>query len=1494
MRKSIKKKLWEFLVITITVMAAMALSLFATLRDPFVQTFVARVGAAYLSEMLDTRISLKGFYLNTDLSLNLKGLIVHDRNDAVLLRADVLTVQPASYDLTKKLHLKSVDLEGVEVQLIRYLGVEAFNYAFLMNAFNSSAQKDSSASTHYPVYIEKFSLDNGSFAFINENADSAVAEGMDYASIRTTDIFLKLSKIVIDNKGFAANIQKLQAREQSGIELKKLQTDVLISQDGLFAQDLIIETNSSALRLDLFFGFDAVDALSDFVNAVDLKVDFKPSKLQMAEIGYFAPIMFQMPNLISFSGKFEGTISDFMASDFSFSYGEHTTFAGNVGMKGLPDFFDTDMQIRVKRLTTNLKDILAFRIPIEGGRIPISDHFPDPGLVELNGVFEGRHNDFLARSGLRSGIGSAQTDLIVRTNPKNGEVMYRGGLKTKGLHLGKLIGQERYLGKLSMDVRLDGEGLTIKTAKANISGKIESIDLLTNTFKDIFIKGDLSGERFNGMFNIDDSKLQFDFEGLADFTNGEPVFDFNSTLHHADLFELGLLKSDSVMHFGTTFKAAFTGLDLGSFLGKIELSDTRYEDSRGNYEMDQLILIAEDDPLLNRKLFLTTDFLNLELGGTFNFDKVAADFKAYLLHYLAFEDHDKDEVFPDHQDFYFNLKLKDTQILSDLFAPAIKISEGASFSGAFTNRHQLLNATFQTEWIDISGIKLISPYMFVQSNLESAQLRLDMKRLSFYEGNENDSSSFGMESPVVAFNLHQDSVLFDLFWDNGLSKPRNKGLLKGFYHHFEEQKAELKITHADIIINDSLLSLKQQNKIHFSKDYIKLDHFDFQLGKSSLSLEGNVPLSANDSLLIVFGEWDLSSFDVITRGWNFDLDGVIDGDLILSNLRESPSFASNLHISDLFFNREKLGEARILSTWSNEDASIYLNTQIINTGNVSASRMLNLRGFYYPTKSADNLSLDLTLDNFRLKLLNQFMVGTVSKLEGLATGDFKIGGKLNEPSISGDLHLQRTSFRIDYLNVSYSLQHEFKIEPDKILIKDLQLLDTLGNIGIVNGLVSNRHLRDFSFDINIRPERLIALNTGPQQNELFYGSAIVTGEVQIKGPLNQIEMGIRAISQRGTSIVIPLNTIGSIGTNDYIRFVELFNSLNITEEASSPRVLVDNGFSINLETVVTPDAAVQIFMPYNMGSLEARGAGNLSMAVNASGDFALNGDYVVQNGQFNFSFENLIKKRFDLLDGGRISWTGDPYDAEIDVKGVYKVKASLAGLGLDSTSNLRNRVNVDCIIHLTNQLFNPDIRFSFSLPGADQQIEQMVFSVIDTTNDALMTQQMISLLVLGSFSYSAIDNFSIGSTSFDMLSGQLSNWLSQISKDFDIGLHYRPGDNLTSEELEVALSTQLFNDRVTIDGNFGVINNRNATQNASNIVGDFDISVKLTRDGRLLLKAFNHSNANNLITSSSFDKFAPYTQGIGLSFRQEFDAFSEIFRRRSQQPSKTRLSNEDE
>ena len=56
----------------------------------------------------------------------------------------------------------------------------------------------------------------------------------------------------------------------------------------------------------------------------------------------------------------------------------------------------------------------------------------------------------------------------------------------------------------------------------------------------------------------------------------------------------------------------------------------------------------------------------------------------------------------------------------------------------------------------------------------------------------------------------------------------------------------------------------------------------------------------------------------------------------------------------------------------------------------------------------------------------------------------------------------------------------------------------------------------------------------------------------------------------------------------------------------------------------------------------------------------------------------------------------------------------------------------------------------------------------------------------------------------------------------------------------------------------------------SNIVGDFDMRVKLTPNGKIQFKAFNHSN-NDLIYET-----APYTQGVGFSFKEEYNSFQEL------------------
>ena len=190
---------------------------------------------------------------------------------------------------------------------------------------------------------------------------------------------------------------------------------------------------------------------------------------------------------------------------------------------------------------------------------------------------------------------------------------------------------------------------------------------------------------------------------------------------------------------------------------------------------------------------------------------------------------------------------------------------------------------------------------------------------------------------------------------------------------------------------------------------------------------------------------------------------------------------------------------------------------------------------------------------------------------------------------------------------------------------------------------------------------------------------------------------------------------------------------------------------------------------------------------------------------------------------------------------------------------------------------NPDIAFDIKFPDLDPDMLRLVYSELDTTNKALMNEQMISLLVLGTFSYSNSSNINLGTAYYSVLSNQLSSMLSKISDDFDIGVNYRPGDEVSQEEFEVALSTQLLDDRLIIEGQFGMTYDR-SDQTASNLVGDVDVGYKLREDGQWILKAFNHSNVNSWY-NSSIDKVSPYTQGVGIAFRKEFTHITELFKR---------------
>lgn len=1448
-------------------------SLFAILREPAVQDVAVRIASVYFSKRFDTDISIRGMYIDYLLRLTLKDVLIKDRQGADILRSRQIKVRYGDFDKEKQiLRFDQVFLDQTDISLIKYEGDTAMSFDFIIREFQSD---ETNADTTPPLVLKfnNLKLYDSRFRLMDLNKPGKDT-GMDFSNLDVKHINLNIDGLQLNGDTVHCDIQNLSADERSGFHLKKFKGMVELSPAGLTVEHLKMITNNSELSMNLKFIYDDFNAFGDFLTDVRIETVIGNSRLDLYDIGYFAPSLFELGNEFEISGTFKGPVSSLRAKNFKFDFGKSTSLKGNLTLNGLPDIYETFVDFDIGELKTTVEDIHAFNIPGDAP-IQVPQQFGVVSRINLKGDFTGFYNDFVANSLIKTNIGNLNTDIALTHKPGSDSVYYAGDLRAHHFHIGKFLGIADYFGTMNLNTAIEGSGLSGKTAQVELNGTVDSLEFKGEMFEKIRIEGNLADKKFNGFLHVEDEKIDLDFKGKVDFSQEIPVFDFYADIDSADFYKLKMASRDSLMILSTVLRANFRGLKPDEMTGELDVDSTVYLEAGKKYDMLHLGLEVRHDSLKAKNIVLKSDYADASIRGTFSFSDLFPSLKRYLDHYLEFivRDSPKNRINFHEQQLMLEIKLKQTDELTDLFLPRLDLNGLAGVEGNLDTRENILSLSAHADTIYYAGFRFDKFFMNSDAKPGQIEIMMGAGNLLFKEATENDSVSLGMDSTIFASIIRQDSILFRLAWDDREIDDENKGDVRGYVSFVNLPMIESRITRADLLVNDSAWRIDKDNFVSIDTSSINIKDFEIKSSGQSFSVNGAVSENPADTMALIFSDWRFSNFDLLMADSPFDLDGRINGGVNLINMYKAPNFISDIEIKEFAANKVKLGDLSIFSNWDNSNNALQASVKILKVGSTGSSEVMNFSGKYLPEQSEDNLDFNLNLDNFNLRSIAPLISDLANDLKGFASGNVRLGGNMKKPEIQGSLSLMRAGMRINYLNVPFDFTNQITISENAFVLKDMVLYDSLGNKARVEGKVSHQYFDDMKLDVSIYPEDLAVMNTNSRQNSVFYGSAFASGVVEINGPFDNLRLNITAETEKGTDVKIPITDQTEIYDRDYIVFV---NTADTSRKKEEYKVKLE-GLDLNLDLTATPDAQIQLFLPANLGNLKASGSGNIILGINPQGDFSINGDYVIKSGSFLFTLRNLVKRRFDLLEGGKISWTGSPYDAEIGVRAIYRVKSSLAGLGLqvDSTSNFSKRVNVNCIIELREQLFDPEIHFSIQLPGVDDQTRQLVYSVLDTNNEAQMNQQMISLLVLGSFSF---QTQTFEQSSFSLLSNQLSNWLGQISKDFDIGVNYRPGDEISEEELEVALSTQLFNNRVIIDGNFGVIGDDQ--RNASNIVGDVNVEVKLTEDGRFRVRAFNRSNYNSLYDVTTFDDIAPYTQGIGIFYRKEFNTFGELFRKK--------------
>jgi len=1428
------------------------------------QHYLANKVINILEKNIRTSFSFSSIRFGFFRPLTVDDFLIRDRQDDTLIYARHLTAWP-DLKLTslkdKGFVISKAVIDGAYVRLIVPEDT-ASNYEFLFGG-----KKKSSGSPFY-FSLRKAELTHSRFVLFVESVKYK-PYGVHFTDLDLRDISGKVKNLEIFNRITTLSARDVRFRDVSGWTVTSLSGDMENSPKHLWFDNISIVTPWSDLNADYYhMDFDSVEDYQDFPNKVHLSGVIRPSLFGYRDFCAIAQTPRILHNDIYFSGKAHGVLSNLVVTRLKVQLEQTTSLEGSVNLVGLPDFRETYLHFNVKKLVSHMDDIAELYQPGTDQKLKIPDNFRKFGEIAYSGKFTGFLNDFVTYGTLTTDIGTFEGDLSIATDTSD-HVNFNGYLATRGFDIGVFTGNEEMLGRVTSHAKMHGTVFNDKTFFSLLTGNIDSISVNHYTYHAITVDGRFSEKAYDGSIRIDDPNLKLNFLGMIDLIHRMPEFDFSLNILRAALFPLNITRRDTSLVFSGLVLANFKGNSLEDFKGNIKLLDARMEREDEKLNIYNVQLLAFNSPD-SGSLKLRSDYISATLTGRYDLKALPGSFRHLLADYLPGSFRAGADDIAGRNDFIFSLDINDIESFTDFFTPGYFLAHDTRITGRYAPALGLLHLEAATD-------QLTTPRLSVDT------LRIDVRSDNVLSASVEGAyveagKSFSREHFITGIVAYRDTIDTRIAWDNYTDSVSAREELHLLTHAFvpparRQPHLDISIDSTSLLVGPRVWHLHQSD-ISIDSTAITIRRFGLTSGDKSLRISGRLSEEATDTVAATFHNLDISYLSPQEKQKNLRLAGIMNGNILLSSIYHNPVFLSTIGIRDFALNDEPLGDAVINSAWDTLNNSIVVDVHT----DYGSRRPISISGTYTPGNHT--VTADILFDKFRLKALSSFVTIVFSSLNGNVSGDLHVAGDLLTPAINGDLDFQKVSLTVDYLKTKYNFTARVPVRDNHFLMDSITVYDEMGQKGTANGFFALEKILDPAIDMTVNTGGILFLNTSPRDNEYFYGRGIASGGVSIKGPLNNLAMNISASTGPGTSITLPLATSrGETIETDFIHFVTPEAQREKKHTKRQPKKKISTGsMTVNIDLNVTPDAEVTLlFDPAAGGTLYGRGHGNLRMEVHRNGDFNLYGEYIIDEGTYRFTLQKVINKKFRLENGGKITWNGDPLNAHLDILAVYPLKTSLYPLFFDD--NYKKRVPVECQILLKGSLNNPQIGFNIELPTVDEDTRSKVRNSMSSEEE--MSKQFLSLLIINSFYpnpvYSQQPTFGgasvLGVTTTEVLSNQLSSWLSQISKDFDVGFSYHPGDEVTSEQVEVALSTQLLNDRVSINGNIDFNpQNNTTTQNSSNIVGDFQVEVKITRNGKLRVKAFTRANDNYLYET------APYTNGIGIFYREEFSSWDKLFK----------------
>lgn len=1433
-----------------------------------------------LSGILKTDLSIGQVHIRPFNKLTLENVLIPDQNQDTLFYASKISAGFQWSPLLKKsLSFTTVQLLGFDVNLNRPAAHEPLNIQFIIDAFAS--QDTVKRQFPFKLHFNSIFLRRGSFRYDVTSLPHRPAR-FDKNHVKIDEISAALSLRAYAADTLNLQLKRLSFKEQSGLNLKRLTFEVEGNGQSATVNDFLLQLPQSTITIDsLSTDLRDVHGAKEFADSAVIHLELGPSHVSLQDISAFVPSLRYFTTPAEVKIQAFGPINQMEIPLLSIYSENEISLDARASLTGITRPSEAFIFGEVNHLEATPAGLMMLVNNFSPTFIETPPFVNRLGTVNFNGNISGFFSNLVAYGNLQTRMGNISTDILLGKDFDNHRFTCKGKVRTAGLNTAILFDKKAdLLNHLAFSLKLDLDKRANKPIFGSLSGSITDFDLKGYSYGNLTMNGSFVGKSFDGLILLDDPNGQVEITGKMSIDKRNTMFNLTADLNQVRPGAMKLLPKYPTSEVSLKLNANFTGNNFDNAQGRIEMDSLIISNEGETFKQDWLYINAlnNKDPQV---IQLNSDLIKAQIRGRYAFAQLLKELRTTIGTALPVILPKQKYTSQPINDFDFALQIGETTQLQKVLKLPVNFDQPVNVSGFYNSHKGLIRLAGEFPKFKIGKMNFEDGNFLADMPNDQMIVRFSTIRLD----KNNNPLALALNARA---NEGELSTRFD--WSN-LKETTYSGSF-GTNITFKQRndskyplRTNIEVLPSNLIFNDSIWLLHPASAV-IDSGRVEINDFTISHALQHLNIDGAFSKRPSDTLRLNLQDMSLD-FIFQTLNKNFIMfGGEGTGEFLVSNENNVPVIRTDsLKVKNFSYNNELLGDLKLYSDWDAKNNGITLKGDITQPD----ARPTHIDGGIYLKQ--DSLWLNFKANRLNIGFVDMWTNKILKGLQGRASGDVTLYGKFKAINLVGEAWGENVSFGIDYLNTVYSITDSIHFYTDGIAFNNVKVYDKNFTQAFANGRINYQNFKDITYDISFlipqgRPFQVF--NVTEKINPVYWGTIFASGTARIFGTTSKTQIDVSARSSANSSFFFSLNDNMTAGDYQFITFRNADDVWRNMRDSSATTIRTaplpvpveqKHDLSINLQMEATPDVTITLIMdPATGDQIKGTGSGNMRLEYNPTSDFKLYGGYTIDKGSYYFNLQDVFMRDFTIKQGSRVNFRGDPLNAELNIQAIYQVTANLTELDetfAQSRELSRPTVPVQCLLNIKGDLRRPDLSFDINLPTVSEDIDRQVKNLISTED--MMNRQILYLMVLNKFYTPDYVNSSqqnryneLSSVASSTLSSQLNNLLGQISDNWNIGTNIRSDKGDFSDvEVELALSSQLLNNRLLFNGNLGYRDNPNAN---NSFIGDFDLEYLINPSGSWRLKAYNHYNDRNYSVKSALT-----TQGVGIMFKKDFNSLSTLF-----------------